>query len=247
MAITPWYAKRDITDPDPSWPWYMQPNQFMLNHVGGGMVTDRFIYIGMPHTGGGALHLWLPKVEGLCVINIEGHKPYSYSVAKCKEAGVEVPPAFTFVRNPWEWNVSIWCWIRHVNRRWFGGTFADLLELQRYTRHWSMPDINTAGITAAWEYLECEKAIYIGKLEDYDNQIPYILGRLMPDLISEPQVRKHIREVGRAFSVPPPDGTPVRPYQEFYTPAQRDMVADLEAGIIERFGYSFEDKGREFK
>ena len=247
MPIEPWYAKRDITKPDPSWPWCMQPNQFMLDHVGGGMVTDRFILIGMPHTGSGALHEWLPKIKGLHVVNTEGHKPYSYSVAKCKEARIEIPPAFTFVRNPWEWNVAIWCWIRHVNRRWFCGSFADLLELQRYTRHWSLPDINTAGITAAWGYLECERATYVGKLEDYDNQIPFILGRLIPDLITESQVRGHVRRTGRSSgSAPMPDGTPKKPYQQFYTPAQRDMVAELEAGLIERFGYSFSDKGREF-
>jgi hypothetical protein len=121
------------------------------------------------------------------------------------------------------------------------------LENQRYTRHWSLPDINTAGITAAWEYLECERAAYIGKLEDYDNQMPFILGRLMPDLISESRVRASIQRTGRIPAISPPDGIPVRPYQEFYTPAQRDMVADLEAGIIERFGYSFTDEGREFK
>ena len=248
MPIVTWYARQDITKPDPSWPWCMRPNQFMLNHVGGGMVTDKFIYIGMPHTGGGALHVWLPKVKGLRVINVEGHKPYSYSVAKCKDAGIGVPLAFTFVRNPWEWNVSIWCWICHVNRRWFGGTFADLLELQRYTRHWSMPDINTAGVTAAWEYLECDEATHVGRIEDYDNEMVYILGKLnvIPALVSEAQVRERIQKVGRKFSTSPPDGTPVRPYQEFYTPAQRDMVAELEVGIIERFGYSFTDEGREF-
>lgn len=210
------------------------------------MVTDRFIHIGMPHTGGGALHTWLPKLAGLRVINREGHKPYSYSVAKCKAAGVPVPPAFTFVRNPWEWNVAIWCWIRKINRRWFCGSFSDLLELQRYTRHWSLPDINTAGITAAWEYLECEKATYVGKLEDYDNQIPFILGQLIPNLITAAQVRKHIRKAGKVGSTPPPGGMPRKPYQEFYTPAQRNMVAELEAGIIKRFGYSFTDKGRDF-
>jgi len=210
------------------------------------MVTDRFIHIGMPHTGSGALHVWLPKIKGLRVIDVEAHKPYSYSAAKCKEAEVGVPLAFTFVRNPWEWNVAIWCWIRHVNRRWFCGSFADLLENQRYTRHWGLPDINTAGITAAWEYLECEKAAYVGKLEDYDNQVPFILGQLIPDLISESQVREHIRKVGRLSAIPPPDGIPMKPYQEFYTPAQRDMVGEMEAGIIRRFGYSFADKGREF-
>lgn len=211
------------------------------------MVTDRFIMIGMPHTGTGALHEWLPRVKGLRVINVEGHKPYSYSVAKCKDAGIGVPLAFAFVRNPWEWNVSIWCWIRHVNRRWFAGTFADLLENQRYSRHWSLPDINTAGITAAWEYLECENATYVGKLEDYDNQVPFILGQLIPDLITESQVRGHIQRVGRSSgSAPLPDGMPKKPYQEFYSPSQRDMVGEMEIRIIRRFGYSFSDRGREF-
>lgn len=247
--IEPWYAQHNIAEPDPSWPWCMQPNQFMLTHVGGGMVTDRFIHIGMPHTGGSAIHQWLPQLKGLRVINVEGHKPYSYSVDRCKEVGMAVPPAFTLVRNPWEWNVAIWCWIRRINRKWFCGSFDDLLELQRYTRHWSLPDINVAGETAAWEYLECDRAAHICKLENYENDLVEALEKLgvIPALIGEAGARNKIRTIGWTNYSAPPDGIKVKPYQEFYTPAQRTMVEKFEAGIIKRFGYSFNDPGRNYK
>jgi len=237
----PWFLRKDSLW-DGELPWYAKPQA----HLGGGMVTDRFIFIGMTNTGSGAIHCWLPNVKGLQVFTpIVGHQPYSFSVERCKQAGWEVPPAFVFVRNPWEWNVACFCAIRARNRKWFSGTWADFLEFQRYARHWGMPDLNISGVSAVWEYLEADKATYFGKLENYEEDCVSILGELIPDLITEEEIRAHVKQVGHlSFWMPP--GGELRPYQQFYTPAQRDMVAELEKDIIERFEYTFDDIGRDY-
>lgn len=221
-------------------PWYAQPEASM----GGGMITDRFIYIKMPRTGGTPPHKFLPTVKGLRLLQpIMAHSPHSHSVARCKQAGWPVPPAFVFVRNPWEWNVASFCGIRIVNRKWFCGTWDDFMEYQRYSRHWGCPDLGIAGISSVWEYLEAGEATHFGKIENYADDWVSILGELIPDLVTAEEVREHF---SRPHSVwLPPDGK-LRPYQEFYTPAQRDMVARLERDIIKRFEYTFDDVGRDY-
>ncbi len=210
------------------------------------MVTDRFIYIGMPKTGSGPLDELLPSIEGLQIIRpIVGHRPYSFSVERCERAGWEVPPALVFVRNPWEWNVASFYFIREMNRKWFCGTWEDFLEYQRYSRHWGLPDLGISGISAVWDYLEAGRATYFGKLENYEDDWVRILGELIPDLVTAEEVRMHVSQPHGRYL--PPDGEKLRPYQEFYTPAQRDMVAKLEQDIIERFEYTFDDIGRDYR
>lgn len=237
----PWFTREgSLWDGD--LPWYVQPQA----HLGGGMVTDRFIFIGVPNTGGGAVHHWLPKVEGLRVSKpIIGHRPYSFSVERCRQIGWEVPPAIAFVRNPWEWNVACFCSIRARSRKWFAGTWEDFLEFQRFSRHWGLPDLNISGMSAVWEYMEADKATYFGKLENYEDDWVAILGKLIPDLITEEEIRAHVGRAGHVSFWMPPGGE-LRPYQEFYTPAQRDLVAMLEKDIVERFEYTFDDIGRDY-
>lgn len=208
------------------------------------MVTDRFIYIQMPRTGGGPPHSFLRRVKGLNVFEpVIAHRPYSFSVKRCEQRGWPIPPALVFVRNPWEWNVASFCHIRLVNRKWFCGTWDDFMEYQRFTRHWGCPDINISGISSVWEYLEADNSMYFGKLENYEDDWVSILGILIPDLITPEEVRVHVSHPHSVWL--PPDGK-LRSYQEFYTRAQRDMVAKLEENIIERFEYTFDDIGRDY-
>lgn len=119
------------------------------------------------------------------------------------------------------------------------------MEFQRYARHWGMPDLNISGVSAVWEYLEADRAMYFGKIENYADDWVAILGKLIPDLITEKEIRAHVAHVGHLSFWMPPDGE-LRPYQEFYTPAQRDLVITLEKDIIERFEYTFDDIGRDY-
>jgi len=148
-----------------------------------------------------------------------------------------------FVRNPWEWNVSCFCSIRGRNRKWFSGTWEDFLEFQRYSRHWGLPDLNISGESAVWEYIEADKATYFGKLENYEEDLIAILGQLIPDLITAKEISACVCQAGAVDFWMPPDGI-LKPYQDYYTPAQRDMVAKLEEDIIKRFEYTFDDVGR---
>lgn len=237
----PWYS-RDTSLWEGPLPWYAMPQA----HLGGGMVTDRFIYIGMPNTGSGAAHRWLPYIEGLQVFHpIAGHQPYAFSVNRCNQAGWKVPPAFVFARNPWEWNVACFCAIRARNRKWFSGTWEDFLEYQRYARHWGLPDLNISGVSAVWEYIGANNATYFGKVENYADDWVTILGKLIPDLITEKEIRAHVTRIGHQDFWMPPDGE-LKPYQEFYTSAQRDLVMTLEKDLIERFEYTFDDVGRNY-
>lgn len=243
-TFVPWYVKPGAPLVWRGLPWQYQRNQFMLTHIGGGMLTDRFIFIGMPHTGGGSLHQWLWKWPGLKRLDNSAHRPFGYYASVCKAKHIKVPPAFVLARNPWEWNVTVWCWIRSIKRKYFCGSFNDFLEWQRYSRHWALPDLNISGISCVWEYLEADKATHFGTLETYKESITQILLKLIPDLITKKQILAEIERVGK-FNYREPPGK-IKPYQEYYSPAQRKLVAELEAPIIERFGYSFNDKGVDF-
>ena len=94
-------------------------------------------------------------------------------------------------------------------------------------------------------YIEADKATYFGKLENYEEDLIAILGQLIPDLITAKEISARIRQAGQVDFWKPLDGK-VKPYQEFYTLAQRDLVAKLEEDIIKRFEYTFDDIGRNY-
>ncbi|MBU0791993.1 MAG: hypothetical protein KKC55_16215 [Gammaproteobacteria bacterium] len=210
------------------------------------MITNRFMHIGLPHTGGGSLHSFFTQWDGIQVIDRKAHQSYDWMAARAVEEGFAVPPAFVFVRNPWSWRVAMWTWVyaEYRNRSWFGetdGTFDDYMRVCESHRVTGQYDNGFSGIAWSWKELQGDKAQWTGKLESFENDCVRIFLSLLPDLTNREEIRACVQRAGRANRRQDPfTGTWHGPYQEYYTDRWRDLVAEWDAPIIERFGYSFE-------
>ena len=120
----------------------------------------------------------------------------------------------------------------------------DFIDLQIHTRHYDLPDLNAGGLTVAREYLQADKVDYTGRFEHYEDEIVRILQSIIPNLITEDQIRVEIARAGLKNYTRDPDGGHRRPFQTYYDTRMRNAVAEMEADLIERFGYSFDDEDR---
>ena len=146
---------------------------------------------------------------------------------------------FTFVRNPWDRLVSLYYYYRRL-KRFFKGSFPEFIEAIRH----GMPKPGTynyyllsmANPQAEWfdtkairHYIRPD---FVGHFEHYERDWTE-LGRLIGEGHDAPPIIHTTKNKNESFR-------PQEPYQNSYTPATRDIVADLCREDIERFGYEFE-------
>jgi len=182
-------------------------------------------------------------MPGIELISRRAHQPLDkeilYYMIACPNK--PIPLSFCLVRNPFEWNVSVWRWVRAKNRRWFCGSFSDFIELQRHSVAHDLPDMNTAGLTSIWRFLGAGNCDYVGRFENYENEVVRILGIIAPNIFLERDVRAAVRGVGKVNHIPnDPNGNPRKPWRGYYTSKLRKTVEQMEAPLLERFGYTFD-------
>lgn len=201
------------------------------------MLFDRMISIGIGRTGHAMLCLHvLPKIPGLVVLDERGHTPFQYYKDRCKELNVPLPPAFTFIRNPFEWYVSHWCWT-HLIGTFFKGTFPEYMEKTRTHHH----HFGFRSVTMTWAYHGAENATYIGRYENLYADAARIISTIIPDLTTEAQVLEIAQNApwqgkGRFTRE---GGEHHGDYRQYYDDTCKQIVHDLDGDLIERFGYTF--------
>ena len=204
------------------------------------LATDRFLLGSIGRTGTGAPAKWLQEIEGLQIISAWAHESFGAMARKCEEAGVAVPPAWTIIRNPWDWYVDVYLWQRkHAIVR--ARTFKEFIWS---TRHEPGRDGYFRSETAQWHGLGADEAQYVTSFENYDEEVTHTVLALIPDLITEEEIRQKIEEtesVGDSFTL---EGNPWRleppgSYRDYYDDESRCWVAEMDQKIIERFGYDF--------
>jgi len=194
----------------------------------------RFIFIKTVKTAGTSIEVYLSPFCGaediLTPIQppVEGHLPRNWGrfYNHFSAWGLrELVPAdiwsgyfkFCVERNPWDKTVSDYCMVNHRQ----GGslTFDQYLKQGRFCKSWELytdTDNRTLLVDRVLRY------------ESLDQQLGEVFGELGLPWSGELGVR--------AKSGYRPDQ---KPFQEWYDPAQRDLVARVFADEIETFGYEF--------
>lgn len=203
------------------------------------MLTDRIMRIGLGRAGEGMHCNLLHTIPGLRIIRGRTHGMYDEYIKQCQSLGISVPPSFVFVRNPWQWYVSQWCWIRHVQRTKFPfqGTFREAMKItKKDPAFWYL-----RSLTWSWYRHGADKAQYVGRMESLEDDTVCILRTIIPDLITEDEIRAHVQAdwTGRTRC---PNGEyedRFLDYRPYYDDELRQWVAEWDAGLIRRFGYEF--------
>jgi hypothetical protein len=206
------------------------------------IITSKSVWIHVPKTGGTWIRTALEGVQLHFSTRIiyPGHHKASTAPPR--------PFYFAFVRNPWAWYVSHYYFNRwHWENR--TGSFS-LPESQ-----WCDDQLRRVQMVQGsfHDYLKrvdpgstyCQRSLgaRIVNLCDVPNvhfyrqeDLPGALFQAFEDAGHgeiHPVRRERIRQHPHQMVTPHP------PYQECYTPAERDFVAELERDIIESHGYKF--------
>ncbi len=135
---------------------------------------------------------------------------------------------FAFVRNPWDRLVS--CWNdKVVNLNHFQFSDADLEKMRRFENFVEFVaglDLGTCDrhLQLQSRLIDLAHVDYVGRMETFEADLRRVCARLKIP---------HDRIIARNTSGK-------SPYQQYYTPALREKVAELYAPDIQIFGYQFE-------
>lgn len=201
------------------------------------LATDRFLFISLGRCSTGTVHKWLCEVPDLRIISSVPHESYQLMADKCIAAGIDVPPVWTIIRNPWDRYVDAYLWDQNCVHL-HDGTFKDFLRRTR-AKEWGFPSL-----ARYWNYLGGNKAAYVARYEDFDNEIVRVVMALIPDLVSEEFIRRKNEEYRTEGDALTPDGKPWRleppdSYIDYYDMEAEAWVAEIDAKLIKRFGYTF--------
>lgn len=202
------------------------------------LATDRFLLISIGRSGTGALHKWLQEIPGLRIISNLPHERYDVMAAKCIAAGLSVPPAWTVIRNPWDYYVDKWCWETTRGPCW-EGSFKGFLDM---TRQQPTVEGYFYSLTQKWDDLGADKATCVARIETYNNDVVRILLSLVPDLLTEELIRQKIAQnldIGISLTPAGAQQWLEGSYQQYYDDETRQWVRELDGELIERFGYGF--------
>lgn len=156
--------------------------------------------------------------------------------AKASDAQKELPPAifdgyykFAFVRNPWDWQVSMYHFI---------------LSEPTHIRHQTVKALGSFERYLAW-VVETPNPFAKGATKWQKDVITDDAGELLVDSVGRYETLAEdfaqvCRRLGLSTRLPHVNGTNHRDYRAYYTPASRQLVAEHFAADIEMFGYTFE-------
>jgi len=127
---------------------------------------------------------------------------------------------FTFVRNPWDWQVSLYHYIlEHPADRMHERVKA-MGSFEAYI-HWRATDYRTQTSQISDESGKC-LVDFVGRVETIDEDFVEICRRI--------GIRSNLGHQNKSSH---------RPYREYYSDETREIVVKIYAEDIAKFGYSF--------
>lgn len=204
------------------------------------MITDRLLHVHVPRTGGLLFRYVLEHIEGLKIFS--GPELHLSHSEMCKRIGADPPPGVAFIRNPWEYYVSMWVWLCNAQREGFPAPFDDYLDC---ISEGSIGKFVGVTLSGAWEALGCDNCEHIGRFEHLWAEIVRLTDLLAGDLIN-PQETRALLE--RAPVLHPSwipgwgdrvNRSPPLPYRQYYNQELRQQIAEWDEELIKRFEYEF--------
>lgn len=159
--------------------------------------------------------------------HITGHHKFAKTkevVAKMGERKFDRHFSFVFVRNPYDWAVSTYFYLRHLVMHPLHKK-AMSMEFDEYIR-WAIA--NKPDRLSDWVCDEQGKirTSYVGRLEHLDDDLEYICGRLDIPFERAPHINA---SPGRE-----------KDYRQYFTDETRELVGQYFAEDIRMFGYDFD-------
>jgi hypothetical protein len=207
--------------------------------------THRFIFIHVYRAGGQSVSAALspystvprrtllarvPLARRLAKRQLYSLRGYNHGHIKARELKAALPPEifetffkFTFVRNPWDWHVSIYHYIRqrtdHPHHEFYKSlhTFDTYLDWQ----------INTEGVELQSEFVLSESGDmlvdFVGRYETLAEDFEAVCDR-----------------IGIESALPHVNRSRHADFRDYYTPETRELVEEVYRADIELFGYRFD-------
>jgi hypothetical protein len=213
------------------------------------IVSDDFVYLHMPKTGGGTIRSVLTTVlpDGYAT---RGPHPHVHPGWRYIPPEASDLPVLCYIRNPWDWHVS---WYMFASRR-----------EPKQTKLWTSafgdePDFPTflrRACTGALDHDRAEIAEQLGRGEDfYSVRLRELVGDLDDDRVTYGRFERLFDDLEaflRRVGAPVPDDFAAQaggvpgvhlgcrgPYRDYYDDETRSLVARSCSSVIERFGYTF--------
>lgn len=201
----------------------------------------KFIFIHIYKTGGSSISNALmpycrPKIlafahEYLSQIKINFLKPFPYEghitahklVNKIGEKRFSEYFSFSFVRNPWDWQVSLYHFMLSREKHPSHNMIKKMGSFENYLK-WRME----GGMRSQKSLISDEKGAilvdYVGRFENLHSDYHTACEKIG----IKPKKLPHKKYLKK------------KPYQEYYTPKLRDMVASINKEDIDFFEYEFD-------
>ncbi len=230
------------------------------------LITDRFVFIHVPKTGGDFL-------RRICLKHLPAESIVAHQIAK-HGPDTEIPaaqaglPRFALVRNPWDWHVSWYHYLMGAGRPdehrdrvrvlnpWFvvlsegftadfAATMCRLYDPETalgfpprsvvHTAAEEGVDLLTLHLRRQTAASQAEGRLTMGRFENLRADFhSFLAGHGVP--LSD-AFRRDL------FENPPVNRSSRSRFQDYYDDGLRDLIGRRAAGIIARYGYSFDDRG----
>jgi len=129
--------------------------------------------------------------------------------------------SFAFVRNPWDWQVSLYTYTRKTPTHWQHDFIRQMDGFEAYIRWRCAEEVR---FQKDFIYSENDELLvdYVGRYERLDDDF-----------------REICRRIGISAALPRINVSKEKPYQAYYTPETIELVRRTFAPDIDLFGYNF--------
>jgi len=210
------------------------------------VITKRLMYIHVFRTGGFMVQGVLRKVPGLVMVSDRPteHLTYRQMTKGCVQQRMANPPAMVFVRNPFDWYVSMWCWVNMAANMPPAPNFPEYLKAVGEARFGATgAGRNYSKLTDHWRDMGADAATWTGRFEHLEEDFIVIMLEAMPDLVDEEMlIGLMAKEPIHHPSKHPKTGKHPGAYQQYYDAGTQALVEEWDGELLKRFGYSFEGR-----